>query len=121
MSARFVSLIKSMPVEDIVGIVPTFLHYEDDRSIRAQIEDRYSHGGGWRPIEGFRVHEEPDRLPKIYYPASEEGKKHGEEDEWYDPLAFGMFRNVDIYAFSSGLFLFRFKPEDGGDVVVRMD
>ena len=38
-----------------LGFLPDILLASDKRSIREQLEDRYAHGGGWRPIEGMRM------------------------------------------------------------------
>jgi hypothetical protein len=35
---------------DILGFLPEILRQDDPRSAAAQIEDRYSHGGGWSPF-----------------------------------------------------------------------
>ena len=40
---------------EMLGLIPSFFHDNDPRSAREQIDDRYAHGGGWRPIKGFRL------------------------------------------------------------------
>jgi hypothetical protein len=38
-----------------LGFLPGILLDEDKRPIKAQLEDRYRHGGGWRPIPGITM------------------------------------------------------------------
>ena len=40
---------------DSLGFLPDILTDADKRPVREQLEDRYAHGGGWRPIKGFRL------------------------------------------------------------------
>jgi len=37
-----------------LGLIPDFLEESDPRPAREQIDERYAHGGGWRPMKGFR-------------------------------------------------------------------
>lgn len=41
--------------EGILGIIPHFLVEADPRPAAEQFEDRYAHGGGWRPMDGWTV------------------------------------------------------------------
>lgn len=41
--------------DDHLGFIPLFLWESDERPAREQFHDRYAHGGGWRPFEGFEV------------------------------------------------------------------
>jgi hypothetical protein len=41
-----------------LGFLPDILLADDPRSVKDQLEDRYRHGGGWRPIEGMRMNPE---------------------------------------------------------------
>jgi hypothetical protein len=43
-----------------LGYLPEILRADDPRPVKAQLEDRYAHGGGWRPIKGFAL--DPDSL-----------------------------------------------------------
>lgn len=36
-----------------LGLLPEFLRVDDQRPAIEQFNERYAHGGGWRPIEGF--------------------------------------------------------------------
>ena len=38
-----------------LGIVPGFLDENDPRPAREQFDERYAHGGGWRPMRGFKL------------------------------------------------------------------
>ena len=38
-----------------LGFLPDILLDEDKRPVKEQLEDRYSHGGGWRPIPGITM------------------------------------------------------------------
>jgi hypothetical protein len=35
---------------DLLGFLPEILRPEDPRPVKEQLEDRYAHGGGWRPF-----------------------------------------------------------------------
>ena len=38
-----------------LGFLPDILRSDDKRPVKAQLEDRYQHGGGWRPIPGLTM------------------------------------------------------------------
>lgn len=38
-----------------LGYIPLIITDEDPRPAAEQIEDRYSHGGGWSPLAGFAM------------------------------------------------------------------
>ena len=38
------------------GFIPSFLHPDDPRPAKAQIDEAYQHGGGWRSFDGFSFH-----------------------------------------------------------------
>lgn len=38
-----------------LGFIPNFLWESDPRGAREQIADRYSFGGGWSPLDGFKM------------------------------------------------------------------
>lgn len=40
-----------------LGFIPYFFSNGDSRSAREQIDSNYSHGGGWRPFQGFTLRE----------------------------------------------------------------
>lgn len=39
--------------EDHLGMIPHFLWDSDPRTAVDQINERYAHGGGWRPLSNF--------------------------------------------------------------------
>ena len=39
---------------ELCGLIPHFLFAHDPRPLRQQIDERYSHGGGWRSMGGWR-------------------------------------------------------------------
>lgn len=49
--------------EDHTGFIPMFLHNLDPRPAREQFNERYSHGGGWRPLKGWKMHNECIKYP----------------------------------------------------------
>jgi len=40
---------------DMLGLLPFWLDDEDPRSAREQFNEHYAHGGGWRPMKGFKL------------------------------------------------------------------
>lgn len=40
---------------DHLGLIPSFLDEEDERPASEQFDERYSHGGGWRPMKGWEM------------------------------------------------------------------
>jgi hypothetical protein len=38
-----------------LGFLPEILLDDDKRPVKEQLEDRYRHGGGWRPIPGITM------------------------------------------------------------------
>lgn len=48
---------------DMLGYIPAFLSESDSRSAKEQFNDRYRHGGGWSPFEGFEVREDGLKYP----------------------------------------------------------
>jgi hypothetical protein len=48
-----------------LGYLPGLLTNEDPRSVSEQLNEKYSHGGGWRPMQGWTLDKESMTL---YYP-----------------------------------------------------
>lgn len=40
---------------EIVGYIPQWLSESDPRRARAQLDEHYKHGGGWRAFPGFTL------------------------------------------------------------------
>lgn len=38
-----------------LGFIPSFLSADDPRPAREQLDTNYAHGGGWCPVEGFKM------------------------------------------------------------------
>ncbi|HEU5116458.1 MAG TPA: hypothetical protein VFT74_07260, partial [Isosphaeraceae bacterium] len=79
--------------EDLLGFIPTFILDSDPRSLQEQIEERYAHGGGWRPMDGW-THEWVRRIGQgtvldICYPG----------DPWLSPVASTTLRNQRLFVY----------------------
>jgi hypothetical protein len=38
-----------------LGFLPSLISEEDPRSVKDQLNDNYRHGGGWNPMDGWRL------------------------------------------------------------------
>lgn len=60
----------NMAVERL-GYLPQIIRTDDERPVSEQITDRYAHGGGWMPFDGFEIltggYSDPQNLV-IQYP-----------------------------------------------------
>ena len=56
MTSTWIALDPRFPPQGL-GFLPDILDENDKRPVREQIEDRYRHGGGWRPFpkDHFRL------------------------------------------------------------------
>lgn len=41
--------------EKLIGYLPSFLDLADPRPAAEQFDERYAHGGGWRPMDGWSM------------------------------------------------------------------
>ena len=41
-----------------LGLLPMMLDPSDPRPAREQFDENYQHGGGWRPFNGFTLHDD---------------------------------------------------------------
>lgn len=89
---------------DMLGHVPDFIRDDDPRSAAEQINERYAHGGGWRPLNGFIW-----RPPDLYFPG----------DPAYRPLFSRRLRDEEIILFTHE-WVAIFQP-DGSFKVARID
>ncbi|MCA2510527.1 MAG: hypothetical protein IM561_09105 [Microcystis sp. M60BS1] len=90
-----------------VGIIPEFLDtYDKENSAAKQFDQKYSYGGGWRPMDKWKYNPE---LNTIQYP----------QDPPYKPKAHIRFRNENIYIYESA-WVCIVQP-DGSFEVSRMD
>ena len=54
--------------EDRLGLIPEIITPLDPRPVRRQIEERYAHGGGYLPIEGFTITYKENGTARLHYP-----------------------------------------------------
>ena len=47
------------------GFIPSFLHPDDPRPAKQQIDEAYAHGGGWRSFPGFHFLSEDRSLTYV--------------------------------------------------------
>jgi hypothetical protein len=90
---------------EAVGIIPHFLEEEDPRPVREQFNERYAHGGGWRPLTGHKMDEDG----AIKYPG----------DPRMNPLAAIQLRDETILVYEYGWVAI--VQLDGSYEVARMD
>jgi hypothetical protein len=90
---------------DDLGFLPMIFTDSDPRPAIEQAEDRYSHGGGWRPIDGFVL----NRDKTLSYP--------GDPD--LEPMAEAWLRDETLLIYDHG-FVAIVQP-DGKYQVARMD
>jgi hypothetical protein len=73
---------------DHVGLIPSFLDFDDPRPAREQFDTNYAHGGGWHPSSVFTMN--PENMT-LTYPG----------DPPFKPLALIQFRDERIYIYES--------------------
>lgn len=91
---------------EMLGHIPGFLAEDDPRPAYEQFEDRYRHGGGWRPFEGFTLAEDLT----LHYPG----------DPPFKPLAFTTLRQEVIFIYQHAWVLI-FQLDSKTWEVARMD
>ena len=89
-----------------LGWLPSMVDRSDPDPAAVQFHKRYGHGGGWRPIEGFKKLKSPGH---IQHPG----------DPPMKPLFMTRLRDEVIYVYRYG-FVAVFQP-DGSFEVARMD
>lgn len=79
-------------LSDILGFLPEYLMLDDKRSAAEQFNDRYAHGGGWRPVSGWEgTGETTETGPVIKFPG----------DPKIAPIAKTALRDESIYLYPS--------------------
>lgn len=86
---------EGMSLEDVVGIIPSFLNEDDLRSAADQINEGYAHGGGWSPMSGWTFNHD---TKEITYETSDPE----DTPEVYQPLAKSFLRDEEIYIYYGG-------------------
>lgn len=110
MTIKF-TLLHPRMTQDHLGILPEFFVDSDPRPAKEQLNERYAHGGGYRPIKGFKLSNEG---MFIKYPG----------DERLKPLAKatlhpGTEQEEELYFYESSFLLIL--QLDGDFTVVRVD
>jgi len=93
-----------------LGLLPSFFIKDDPRPAVDQLNERYAHGGGFCPLDGFVIEE-----GRIVYPASEEW----ETDEVYYPIARTFVNGEPVTLFEMSWLTL--KDKTGKTVVCRVD
>jgi len=91
--------------DDLMGFIPCFLLESDPRPVREQFNERYAHGGGWQPFQGFNVNERKG----LTYPG----------DPTFYPVAKITFRDEIIYIYPYAWVMI--EQTDGSVEIARMD
>jgi hypothetical protein len=96
--------------EDL-GFLPGFLHESDERPVIEQLDAAYAHGGGFKPIEGFKLVYDGSHLDDatLWYPG----------DEPLHLIGFTRCHGEVIGLFEAGFVAV--VSADGTVVVARMD
>lgn len=91
--------------EEALGLIPAFLTDLDDRPAAEQFHERYAHGGGWRPMSGWKM----GPVGEIMYPG----------DPAFHPIAVAQLHNetIRVYPFA----WVSITQPDGSFAVARMD
>ena len=89
-----------------LGFLPAILRDDDPRPIKEQVEERYAHGGGWRPQNGFTFDFESGELK---YPG----------DPPLRPVAMTQIHGDMVILFPYSYVLIRYRDETFD--VMRMD
>jgi hypothetical protein len=93
-----------------LGFIPSFLSEDDPRGAREQLDSNYAHGGGWRPLEGWKiVNKNILIIPIIQYPG----------DPPLKPFAMTGLRDEVIYFYPHAQVMI--VQPDGHFEVARMD
>lgn len=90
-----------------LGFLWDILIPEDERKVKDQLNDRYAHGGGYRPFKGFKL----DRMTMtLHYPG----------DPPFKPAAMTTIGDEQVFFYPSGAWLLILQP-NGDYEVTRVD
>ena len=93
-----------------IGYIPEIILASDPRPISEQIAERYAHGGGWKPFNGFKTHVGPDSRITLVYPG----------DPPYHMIAECVHPNGEhVMLFESAWLMV--KQPDGSHAISRID
>lgn len=90
--------------DERLGLIPEFLSEHDPRPAREQLDERYAHGGGWRPMAGWTL-----KGNTLQYPG----------DDKLHVIAVGRLRDEIIAVFPNA-WVAIIQPDDSYEVA-RMD
>jgi hypothetical protein len=90
----------------MLGFIPEFLDERNPKCAREQIDENYQHGGGWRPMKGFKMDPKTKRLS---YPG----------DSPFMPLAKTRMNDEEIYYYPYSFVAI--VQADGAFEVARLD
>lgn len=71
---------------ELAGYIPGWLDENDPRPAREQLDAAYGHGGGWRPMQGWKL---DGKMMRISYPG----------DPPLRPVAMGSLRDERIFVY----------------------
>lgn len=91
------------------GLLNDMLLEEDDRPAAVQFNERYAHGGGWRPLDKAKAKKQPDGYYRMLY----------EGDPALAEIARAQLRDELIILFEAE-FVGIIQP-DGSSEIARMD
>ena len=92
--------------DDILGLLPMIFDSNDPRPAREQANERYAHGGGWNPQEGWELN-----------PSNGNAMYPGDPPMW--PLAMAELNDERLYLYPYGYVAV--VQQDGGFEMCRMD
>lgn len=95
--------------DDLIGLIPSFLVAQDERPAAEQFNERYSFGGGWRPMDGWKAYHESTGELIIRYPG----------DPPYRPVAQIEFHRERIWVYPHAWVAIE-QPDDSIEIS-RMD
>jgi hypothetical protein len=90
---------------EALGLLPYMLNADDPRPAREQFDASYGHGGGWQPMEGFKLLADG----RIKYPG----------DPALKPIAMIRLRDETIFFYDCAWVAIHQK--DGSFEIARMD
>lgn len=90
---------------DALGLLPHMLDPADKRTAREQFDAKYPHGGGWRPMSGFKL----EKQGILRYPG----------DPPFKPIAMMRHHNEVVLFYPCAIVMIL--QSDGKFEVARMD
>jgi hypothetical protein len=102
-------------IPDLVGFIPNMISADDPRPLKEQIAENYAHGGGWSPMDHWKL---DPATGTITYPAVSVDDDP-EEPEVYKPIAKAVVRDETFYVYH--LAWVCIVQKDGSFEVSRMD